>query len=132
MFSIMPGVRGGPAVYDQERTTPYYYSVRFDESQIQTEFSPTERCGYFRFTFPHGNASVELSNRQIGNLQAQGPGASGWEEQFSNMKAFVYGEFHYLPVTFKTEAKAAGEAADRYEPRSQRRRVPLWHFFHQR
>ena len=102
LFSIMPGVLGGPAAYDQERTTPYYYSVRFDESLIQTEFSPTERCGYFRFTFPHGNASVELSNRQIGNLQAQGPGAVAGEEQFSNMKAFVYGEFS-LPVTFKTE-----------------------------
>ena len=60
LFSIMPGEHGGPAAYDQEKTTPYYYSVRFDESLIQTEFSPTERCGYFRFTFPHGNASVEL------------------------------------------------------------------------
>jgi hypothetical protein len=50
LFSIMPG-DGGPAAYDQERTTPYYYSTRFDESLIQTEFTPTERCGYFRFRF---------------------------------------------------------------------------------
>ena len=52
LFSIMPGEAGGPAAYDQEKTTPYYYSTRFDGSLIQTEFSPTERCGYFRFTFP--------------------------------------------------------------------------------
>ena len=34
-------------------TTP----TRFDDSLIRAEFSPTERCGYFRFTFPDGNAS---------------------------------------------------------------------------
>ena len=52
LFSIMPGENGAPAAYDQEKTTPYYYSTRFDDSLIRTEFSPTERCGYFRFTFP--------------------------------------------------------------------------------
>jgi predicted alpha-1,2-mannosidase len=104
LFSIMPRERGGPAAYDQEKTTPYYYSVRFDESLIQTEFSPTERCGYFRFTFPQGNASVVLSNRQLGTLQIQDGGAIAGEEQFSNMKAFVYGEFG-VPVTLKTATK---------------------------
>ena len=48
LFSIMPGESTAAAAYDQEKTTPYYYSTRFDESLIQTEFSPTERCGYFR------------------------------------------------------------------------------------
>src|SRR5277367_4943604 len=71
LFSIMPGEAGSPAAYDQEKTTPYYYSARFDESLIQTEFAPTERCGYFRFTFPHNDAFVSLSNRQPGNLQPQ-------------------------------------------------------------
>ena len=52
LFSIMPGEDGSAAAYDQEKTTPYYYSTRFDDSLIQTEFTATERCGYFRFTFP--------------------------------------------------------------------------------
>ena len=104
LFSIMPGQRSGPAAYDQEKTTPYYYSVRFDDSLIHTEFSPTERCGYFRFTFPQGKATVVLSNRQLGNLQTQPDGAITGEEHFSNMRAFVYGEFH-TPVTFNTDTK---------------------------
>ena len=58
LFSIMPGESTAAAAYDQEKTTPYYYSTRFDESLIQTEFSPTERCGYFRFHFPRGHASI--------------------------------------------------------------------------
>jgi predicted alpha-1,2-mannosidase len=104
LFSIMPG-DSSPAAWDQEKTTPYYYSTRFDESLIQTEFTATERCGYFRFTFPDGKASVTLANRMAGNLETQGSDAISGEERFSNMKAFVYGEFSE-PVTVKLESVA--------------------------
>src|SRR5450631_4271522 len=102
LFSIMPGENGSAAAFDQEKTTPYYYSTRFDESLIRTEFSPAERCGYFRFTFPRGNPSVVLSNRQPGNLQAQEGRVVSGEERFGNMKAFVYGEFS-ARATLKVE-----------------------------
>jgi predicted alpha-1,2-mannosidase len=101
LFSIMPGENARTA-YDQEKTTPYYYSTRFDDSLIQTEFTATERCGYFRFTFPSGRASIVLANRMPGNLETQDGNAVSGEERFSNMKAFVYGEFS-SPVDFKLE-----------------------------
>jgi predicted alpha-1,2-mannosidase len=103
LFSIMPGNHAGPAVYDQEKTTPYYYSTRFDESLIQTEFTATERSGYFRFTFPSGNASIVLANRQPGSLQFQQAGMVSGEEQFNGMKIYLYGEFS-APVAFKPTA----------------------------
>src|SRR5450631_3505123 len=102
LFSIMPGENGSAAAYDQEKTTPYYYSTRFDESLIQTEFSPTERSGYFRFTFPDGKAALVLANRLPGALLTEDGSVVSGEERFSNMKAFVYGEFS-VPVTFKLE-----------------------------
>lgn len=101
LFSIMPG-DAQPAAYDQEKTTPYYYSTRFDNSLIRTEFTSTERCGYFRFTFPNGNASVVLSNRIAGMLQPSGPSAVSGEEHFNDMKAYVYGEWS-APVTTRLE-----------------------------
>jgi predicted alpha-1,2-mannosidase len=107
LFSIMPG-DGAPASYDQEKTTPYYYSTRFDESLIQTEFSAAERSGYFRFTFPKGKASVVLANRLSGDLQGQDGNIVTGEERFSGMKAYVYGEFS-APVTFKTEDLKGGK-----------------------
>jgi predicted alpha-1,2-mannosidase len=107
LFSIMPG-DGGPAAYDQEKITPYYFSTRFDESLIRVEFSATERCGYFRFGFPSGKASVMLANRLSGDLQAQDGNVVIGEERFSGMKAYVYGEFS-APVTFKTEDHNAGK-----------------------
>src|SRR6185436_8967399 len=68
LFSIMPfdgtpAAWDAPAAWDQEVTTPYYYSTRFDDSLIQTEFTPAERAGYFRFSFPSGKATVVLVNR---------------------------------------------------------------------
>jgi predicted alpha-1,2-mannosidase len=109
LFWVMP-VDGGanpeswplPAAYDQEQTTPYYYSTRFDDSLIQTEFTPTERCGYFRFTFPSGKAGVLLANRNEGELTPQGDKIFTGTEKFQGMAAYVYGEFS-TPVTFKPE-----------------------------
>ena len=81
------------AAYDQEITTPYYYSTRLDGSLIQIEFTPTERCGYFRFTFPSGTPTVLLANRIEGELSDNGSNAVSGEERFQGMKAFFFGEF---------------------------------------
>ena len=102
LFSIMPGESDAPASYDQEKITPYYYSTRFDNSLIHTEFSPTERCGYFRFTFPDGNAAVILANRQPGALHIDVGGSISGDEVVDDLKAYVYGEFRE-PVAFKVE-----------------------------
>ena len=106
LFSIMPGTLT-PAAYDQETDTPYYLSTRFDDSLIQTEFSPTERCGYFRFSFPNANASITLANRLSGDLHAEHNTVSG-EEIFEGMKAYVYGEFS-TPITVKSEDLNKGQ-----------------------
>jgi predicted alpha-1,2-mannosidase len=103
LFSIMPGPDGSPAAWDQEKTTPYYYSTRFDQSLIRTEFSPTERCGFFRFTFPHGDASIVLANRQPGSLQTDAGGAVTGEETVDGLRAYFYGEFN-SPVRIKSES----------------------------
>jgi predicted alpha-1,2-mannosidase len=106
LFWLMPGDGNNtgaswnhPRAYDQEKSTPYYYSVRLDDSLIQVEFTPTARCGFFRLSFPSGKTAAILANRQGGDLRADGAGFSGFEE-FSGMKAFVYGEFHQ-PVAWE-------------------------------
>jgi predicted alpha-1,2-mannosidase len=101
LFSIMPG-DGFPAAYDQEKTSPYYYSTRFDDSLIQVEFTPTERCGYFRLTFPNGRASVVLTNRQPGTLHLEQNGAVIGQEAVGDLKAYFYGEFN-APVNVSSE-----------------------------
>jgi predicted alpha-1,2-mannosidase len=112
LFLVMPYDGAGeaaaakrPAVYDQEVTQPYYYSTRFDESLIRTEFAPGERAGYFRFTFPGGQAGVMLGNRHDGGLQLVGSNAVSGVEKFSGMQAFVYGEFSTAVELQSSEGK---------------------------
>ena len=113
LFYLMPGASTQPAAWDQEITTPYYYSTRFDDSLIRTEFAPTERCGYFRFTFPDDKATVTLANRQGGEMMAAGANAvSGYETITSQsevspgtMRAYVYGEFDQPVKVESNEAK---------------------------
>jgi predicted alpha-1,2-mannosidase len=100
LFWLMPNA-GAPdaaawqqrATYDQEKLTPYYYAARFDDSLIQIEFTPTERCGYFRFKFPSGKPVVLLANRQGGDMTGQDGITVSGVEKFNGMQAFVYGEF---------------------------------------
>lgn len=115
LFSLMPGDQS-LAAYDQETETPYYYSTRFDDSLIQTEFTPTERCGYFRFTFPSGKAVVQLANRFKGDLTAIGSNSIFGSEQFNGesrmssgaMQAFVYGEFN-APIKVESSDSKNGK-----------------------
>jgi predicted alpha-1,2-mannosidase len=102
LFNIMPG-DGKPAAYDQEQTTPYYYSTRFDDSLIRVEFSPAERCGYFRFSFPKRNAMVVLGNRQQGSLRAEKNSAVSGGESVDGLRAYFYGEFN-TPVSIKADS----------------------------
>ncbi len=91
LFSVMPG-SAEPAAYDLEHTTPYLYTTRFDTSLITTAFSPAHQAGYFRFTFPHGDAQLNLRNLNPGSLHAIGKNAVSGEESAMGMSAFFYAE----------------------------------------
>src|SRR5882757_4467446 len=105
-----------PQTYDQETLTPYYYATRFDDSLIRTEFTPTERCGYFRFTFPSGKPVILLANRRGGDLTAAGDNCiSGMENitaesdmSAGTMHAYVYGEFS-APVKIQSSDSDKGK-----------------------
>jgi len=108
LFWLMPsdGSPDGwdqPVAYDQEVETPYYYSARFDDSLIKTEFTPTARCGYFRFSFPSGKPVILLANRLDGALHDEGGNAVSGVERFNGMQAYFYGEFN-APVTVQASA----------------------------
>ena len=115
LFWLMPGA-GSPQACDQETETPYYYSTRFDGSLIQTEFTPTARCGYFRFTFPSGKPVVLLANRFKGDLADTGSNSISGTERITSeghmspgvMQAFVYGEFN-APVKIETTSSDNGK-----------------------
>lgn len=66
-FSLMP-VTGGDKITENDRAswfshkaetvTPYYYKVYLADHDVTTEFTPTDRANFFRFTFPESNAAA--------------------------------------------------------------------------
>lgn len=80
--------------HDLETVRPYYYSTYFIDSDIQTEFTPGSKSGYFRFTFPENSPKlVKLQINQGGQWQIISGNSLSGEEAFMGMKAYVYGEF---------------------------------------
>src|ERR1039458_3331489 len=121
LFWLMPshgssGALDRPQAYDQEVEKPYYYSDLLDDSLIQTEFTPTERCGYFRFTFPSGKPVVLLANRRGGDFSGgDNNSVSGSESIISEgnmspgvMHAYVYGQFS-APVKIESSGTGNGK-----------------------
>ncbi len=101
LFAVMPSEKipsnqdwDLPQPNDLEKTTPYYYATRLDDSLIQIEFTPTARCGFFRFTFPGPKQRVLLGGRLAGEVKAEGENAVSGIEPFLGMTAYFYGEFN--------------------------------------
>ncbi|NOX64405.1 MAG: glycoside hydrolase family 92 protein, partial [Chlorobi bacterium] len=81
--------------HDLETVRPYYYYTYFIDSEIQTEYTPGSKTGYYKFTFP--SKSRKLVKLQI-NFDGEWDIISGntisGVEVFEGMRAFVYGEFN--------------------------------------
>jgi predicted alpha-1,2-mannosidase len=107
LFAIMPGATDSPAAYDLEHPTPYDYSVRFDDSMIRTEFSPSHQAGYFRFDFPDDHASLTVKNLHAGSLHLVDKNTVSGEESVMGLTTYMYGEFS-APISVET-----GRAEDR-------------------
>ena len=59
-----PKERASKFTHKNEIAKPYYYLVYLDNYDIKMEMTPTERCAFFRFTFPDNKKSyILLDNR---------------------------------------------------------------------
>ncbi|MBN1479218.1 glycoside hydrolase family 92 protein [candidate division KSB1 bacterium] len=65
-FNIEPKDRASHFSHENEKSSPYYYSVLLDNYQILVEVTSTTRAGYFRFTFPKAeNAKIFLQPNNV-------------------------------------------------------------------
>ena len=81
--------------HDLEIVRPNYYSTYLIDSDIQAEFTPGNKTGYFRFTFPtQTNKILKLQINHAGEWKIMSGNSVSGEEIFSGMTAYVYGEFN--------------------------------------
>jgi predicted alpha-1,2-mannosidase len=98
--------------YDQEYSTPYYYSVWLDEYAIAAEFAPAAQAGVYAFTFEEDAPRyVTLRTVNTGEIHTEGKAMSGFED-YHGVKHYFHLEFEHNPV--QTGDKNAGQRAVRF------------------
>ncbi|MCJ7448674.1 MAG: GH92 family glycosyl hydrolase [Bacteroidales bacterium] len=78
-----------------EISTPYFLSTWLEAYNITVEFTPGEKTGYFRFTFPGKSVkNLFLTNLRSGTWYMHDRRTISAEDSFSGMKAFIFGAFN--------------------------------------
>ncbi|MDX1283762.1 MAG: GH92 family glycosyl hydrolase [Draconibacterium sp.] len=103
LFGILPGQQnrghkiwqdGQMYDHDLEIVLPYYFSTFLIDEDIKTEYTPGNKTGFFKFTFPeNGKRIIKLHINQEGKWNILSRNAIAGVEEFFGMKAYVYGEF---------------------------------------
>ncbi|MDR1502126.1 MAG: GH92 family glycosyl hydrolase, partial [Prevotella sp.] len=65
--------------YDNEKITPYRYSVFFDEEKIQVDYAPSHQSGIYTITFEKDGLNKLIINTRNGRLKATENGVEGWQ-----------------------------------------------------
>jgi predicted alpha-1,2-mannosidase len=116
-----PEARKLPYSHATEVARPDYYRVSLDagaEGKIQAEMTATERCAFFRFTFPNaapariiveasrpgiaGSASVDPQSREITGYNPHRMDAHLGPFALPNFKGYFVVQFEQPPMNMKT------------------------------
>ena len=89
--------------HSDEVSTPGYYKVKLDDSNIAVEITATTRAGFYQFAFPNSDASGIYLKLQNGFLTVKGNEISGC----NNNRVWFYAKFSQ-PVE-NVEAASDGE-----------------------
>lgn len=83
--------------YDQEVSSPYYYSVYLDDYGITADFAPMTKSAIYSFVFEKsGTPALILRTNGEGNIDYTGQCLSGYE-LYHGIKHYFYMEFDQIP-----------------------------------
>ena len=76
--------------YDQEKLTPYSYSVYLDEQQTEVQFGLSHQSAMYELKFSQNRASYLILNSQNGSLKWSGDAISGFQTIDGNTRVYIY------------------------------------------
>ncbi len=109
--------------HDLEEVHPWYHKIRLEDSNIDADWTTTERAVIYRFKF-NGNDSCNIIFRSARKAFFKATGNNiieGWEE-FENARQYFYAEFNqpfnksgsFEPGKIKAGTEIAGNAVGMY------------------
>ena len=76
--------------YDQEKLTPYSYSVYLDEQQIEVDFGLSHQSAAYELTFEKEEPAYLVLNTSNGALKWDGEAISGYQELEKGTRVYLY------------------------------------------
>lgn len=76
--------------YDQEKLTPYSYSVYLDEQQTEVQFGLSHQSAMYELKFSQNQAAYLILNSQNGSLKWSGDAISGFQTIDGNTRVYIY------------------------------------------
>jgi predicted alpha-1,2-mannosidase len=79
-----------PLSYDQEKLTPYSYSVYLDEQHVQVDFGVSHQSAAYDLRFEQDAPAYLVLNSKNGKLSWDGTAISGYQLIGNNTRAYLY------------------------------------------
>jgi len=76
--------------YDQEKLTPYSYSVYLDEQQTEVNFGLSHQSAMYELTFTQDSPAYLILNSRSGALKWDGQAVSGFQSIENNTRVYLY------------------------------------------
>lgn len=96
--------------YDNEKITPYSYSVWLEDVQVQAEYAPSWHSGIYTLKFESEGSPYLVLASKNGEIRAYGEGVEGWQSIDGKTKAYIYAEFSSPVQDIRTIENGEGSA----------------------
>lgn len=84
--------------YDNEKLTPYSYSVELDDNRIKAEYALSHQSAIYRITFEKGKPAYLILNSRDGSITNKGNIISGYQKLSTNTLVYIYAEVKETPA----------------------------------
>lgn len=88
--------------YDQEKITPYSYSVYLDNQQTEVRFAPSQQAAMYEIAFLQEKPFYLVFNSRNGSLKWDGEALSGYQQLNNNTRVYLYLKPDRKPVSVST------------------------------
>lgn len=88
--------------YDQEKISPYAYSVYLDNQQTEVRFAPSHQAAMYEIAFSQEKPFYLVFNSRNGSLKWDGEALSGYQQLNNNTRVYLYLKPDRKPVSVST------------------------------
>ena len=93
--------------YDQEKLTPFSYSVYLDEQQTEVRYGLSHQSAMYEIDFTLNSAAYLILNSRSGALKWDGQAVSGFQSIDNNTRVYLYLKPEQTPATISVLKSSA-------------------------